>query len=135
MPWLLDTNAWIQYLKNPGSPVARCLRQHAPPDILTAAVVKAELLHGALKYGVPERRLAIVRATLAPYVSLPFDDAAAEQYAIIRHTLETAGHTIGPNDLMIAAICLVHRCTVVTANTREFMRVPGLTVEDWTMAP
>ena len=49
--------------------------------------------------------------------------------------LETAGHTIGPNDLMIAAICLVHRCTVVTANTREFMRVPGLMVEDWTMAP
>ncbi len=134
MAWLLDTNTWIHYLKNPASPVAHHLRQHFPPDILTCAVVKAELLHGALKYGVPERRLAVVRATLAPYSSFPFDDAAAEQYAVIRHALETAGNIIGPHDLMIAAICLACRCTVVTANLREFKRVPGLMVEDWTTA-
>jgi len=91
MPWLLDSNAWIHYLKNSGSPIAPRLRQHAPSQILTCAIVKAELLHGALKYGNPDRRLAIVRETLEPYSSLPFDDIAAEHYGRIRHDLETSG--------------------------------------------
>ena len=95
MFWLLDTNVWIHYLKNASSPIADRLRRSAPSDILVCSVVRAELLHGALRYGIPERRLAIVRETLAPYVSLPFDDPAAEQYAQLRHGLEKAGSVIG----------------------------------------
>ena len=78
MTWLLDSNVWIHYLKNPTSPVRSRLGAKQPADILVCSVVKAELLHGALKYGKPERRLAIVRETLAPYQSLSFDDSAAE---------------------------------------------------------
>jgi tRNA(fMet)-specific endonuclease VapC len=96
MPWLLDSNVWIHYLKNTSSPVAHHLHQHTPSEILSCAVVKAELLHGAMKYGIPERRLAIVRETLAPFASLPFDDLAAEHYFHIRHDLETSGNVIGP---------------------------------------
>ena len=131
MPWLLDSNAWIDYLKNASSPIAHRLRQHQPSDIVVCAVVHAELLHGAMKYGVPERRLAIVRKTLAPYASLPFDDVAAEHYARIRDTLERAGNVIGPHDLLIAAICVARGCTLVTSNTREFARVQRLSIEDW----
>lgn len=84
-----------------------------------------------MKYGNPERRLAILSETLAPYASLPFDDLAAERYADIRHTLEKAGNIIGPQDILIAAICLSRGCTLVTSNTREFARIPGLLIEDW----
>jgi len=66
MAWLLDTHAWIHYLKDPGSPIAHRLRQRVPAEIFACSVVTAELLHGAMKYGLPERRLAIVRETLAP---------------------------------------------------------------------
>ena len=131
MAWLLDTNVWIHYLKNPGSRIRAGLEKHAPDEIVVCAVVKAELLHGAKKYGVPERRAAIVHETLAPYRSLPFDDAAAEHYARIRHELEESGGRIGPHDLLIAAICLAHGCTLVTSNVSEFQRVRGLGVEDW----
>ena len=131
MAWLLDTNAWIDYLRNPASEVRRRLAERRPEEILTCSVVRAELLHGAMKYGVPERRLAIVRETLGPYRSLPFDDAAAEHYARIRHDLEKAGERIGPHDLLIAAICLAHGCALVTANRAEFQRVKGLDVENW----
>ena len=134
MAWLLDSNAWIEYLKNPQSPVRTRLEQRTPDEVRVCSVVKAELFHGARKYGRPERRLALVTETFAPYVSLPFDDAAAEHYARVRHELETAGRIIGPNDLLIAAICLANNCTLVTNNVSEFERVSGLRIEDWKAA-
>jgi tRNA(fMet)-specific endonuclease VapC len=131
MPWLLDTNAWIDFFKSPNGLVANRLQQKPRAEIVTCSVVKAELFHGALKYGNPQRRAQLVRGALDLYVSYYFDDAAADQFAQIRHMLELAGQPIGPLDTMIAAICLVHDCTVVTSNTGEFARVPGLNVEDW----
>jgi len=62
---------------------------------------------------------------------LPFDDACAERYGIIRSELESAGTPIGPNDLMIAATALAHGATLVTNNVKEFSRVAGLRLEDW----
>ena len=64
-------------------------------------------------------------------MSLPFDDPAAAVYGRVRHELETGGHVIGPNDLMIAAIALVHNLTLVTHNTGEFTRITGLQIADW----
>jgi tRNA(fMet)-specific endonuclease VapC len=61
MAWLLDTNAWIDYLRNPSSSIRLRLAERTPEEILVCAIVRAELLHGAMKYGLPERRLAIVR--------------------------------------------------------------------------
>ena len=131
MRYLLDTNSWIHYLKFPKSPIRSRLEALAPTDIAVCSVVKAELFHGAEKYGNRERRLAIVTETIAPYISLPFDDHSAVEYGLIRHQLERAGSVIGPNDLMIAAIVRANDLTLVTHNTDEFMRVEGLRVEDW----
>lgn len=131
MAWLLDTNARIDYLKNPASAVRARLMEQKPEEIATCSIVRAELLHGARKYGVPERRLAIVRETPAPYRSLPFDDAAADHYAALRYELERRGEGIGPQDLLIAAICVTHNVTLVTANTGEFRRIAGLNVANW----
>jgi tRNA(fMet)-specific endonuclease VapC len=62
---------------------------------------------------------------------LPFDEASADIQAEIRHHLESLGTPIGPYDQQIAAIALANGCTLVTHNTREFSRVPGLVIEDW----
>ena len=134
MAWLLDTNAWIQHLKNPGGPVERRLNLISPSEIRLCSVVKAELWHGAHKYERRERRLIALQNLFQPFVSLPFDDAAARLYASIRHDLETRAQVIGPNDLKIAAICLAHGLTLVTSNTNEFNRVTGLSLEDWMKA-
>jgi len=74
---------------------------------------------------------ALVANLRGQYASLPFDDRAAEHYGPLRADLASKGTPIGPNDLMIAAIALAHRLTVVTHNTAEFCRVPGLNVIDW----
>ena len=69
-------------------------------------------------------------ALLAPVMSLSFD-ASVDHFVSIRCHLESLGQAIGPYDMQIAAIALSHGCTLVTHNTGEFSRVPGLTLEDW----
>ena len=63
----------------------------------------------------------------------PFAEEHAEAAGSLRTRLERAGTPIGPYDLLIAAHALTERSTLVTANTREFSRVPGLTVENWSL--
>jgi tRNA(fMet)-specific endonuclease VapC len=74
---------------------------------------------------------ARVEVFLAPSLSFPFDDAAAEKYAQIRRDLERAGQRIGAHDLEIAAIAVARQLTLVTHNVSEFSRVSGLVWEDW----
>jgi len=131
MAFLPDTNLWISLLKNPGGKLDAMVQSQPAPDILLCAVVKAELWHGAEKYGNRERRRLALDMRFAPFASLPFDDAAARHYAEIRHHLEVQGRVLGPNDLKIAAIARTHGLTLVSAD-QEFSRVPGLSVEDWT---
>ena len=101
-----------------------------PSDVAVCSIVRAELLHGALGSRDPSKERAVVDTFLAPLASLPFDDAAADRYADIRHALERAGKTIGAHDLEIAAIALSRSLTVVTHNVDEFSRVTGLAWED-----
>ncbi len=68
---------------------------------------------------------------MAPFPSLPYTDTAADHYVTVRRSFETLGQVIGPYGMQIAAIALANTCTLVTHNTSEFNRVPGLVVEDW----
>ncbi|ADB18924.1 PilT protein domain protein [Pirellula staleyi DSM 6068] len=131
MRYLLDTNAWITYLKAPNSGVQRRLSAELPQNIVTCSIVLSELLHGAEKYGNREKRVSTVRTLLAPFQCLPFDEIDAIHYASLRHELELRGEVIGPYDLQIAAICLRNQLTLVTSNLSEFARVRGLQVQDW----
>ena len=133
MRYLLDTNIWIFYLKNQDSDLGRKLKRTAAAEIAICSIVLAELLHGARKYQLRDDRVARVLRTLYPFPSLPFDDTAAREYAIIRDQLETEGRSIGPNDLLIAAIARSHDLILVSNNT-EFRRVNGLTVQDWSVS-
>lgn len=132
MPFLLDTNQWIQLLKGRCPALARRLDQVAPDEVWFCSVVKEELFHGAWKHTDRAARVAKLEALFARHYSLPFDDAAAAEAGRLRHVLETRGELIGPHDLQIAAIARSRGWTLVTSNTVEFRRVEGLMLEDWT---
>jgi tRNA(fMet)-specific endonuclease VapC len=132
MIYLPDTNAWIAYVNPGASAVKARFRAHPPTDILFCSVVKAELLYGAYRSSRQADNLRLLALLFQQFESLPFDDAAAEAYGHIRADLAAKGTPIGPNDLMIAAIALANNLTLVTHNTREFARVDGLPLEDWT---
>ena len=97
-------------------------------------MAKAELRRGALRSQRIELNLQRLEIFFAPLKSLPFDDTAAEHYARIGADLSRRGTPIGPNDLIIAATALAHNATLITHNTGEFGRVPGLRMEDWEVA-
>jgi tRNA(fMet)-specific endonuclease VapC len=127
--YLLDTNVISEMARNPGGRIAR----RAEPlrnRCVTSIIVLAELHYGLTKRG-SERLTAQVRLVMDAIPALPWEPPADECYARLRHTLETAGTPIGANDLFIAAHALALDATLVTANEREFRRVPGLKVENW----
>ncbi len=94
-------------------------------------MVLAELYFGAVRSAKPEKNRTDVDQFASPFSSLAFDDAAADEFARIRHDLEKKGTPIGPYDLQIAAIAISNDCTLVTNNTAEFKRVSGLKLVDW----
>ena len=131
MRYLLDTNTCIRYLNRRSDAIRLKLPTISARDIVVCSVVRAELAYGAAKSQTPAVSAAKQQAFLRPYATLPFDDAAAQEFGRIRSVLDAAGTPIGPYDMQIAAIALVHGLIVVTHNVREFSRVPGLQIEDW----
>ena len=129
--YLLDTNACIRVLNGSSAPLIARLRSHTPSEIRVSSVTRAELVYGARRSARVAENLRVLASFFAPLLSLPFDDACAEQYGALRATLAAARRPIGPNDLLIAATALAHDLTVVTHNVREFSRIAGLKIEDW----
>lgn len=131
MRYLLDTNTCIGVLTGRVPMLTEHWKRAQPSQIRLCSVVKAELLFGAEKSS--KRGLALQKLELffSRFKSMPFDDAAAQAYGAIRAATEKQGRPIGPNDILIAAIALANDLTLVTHNTAEFSRVPGLVLEDW----
>lgn len=130
MSYLLDTNVCIGWLKGDTQIKKGWLSKH-PDELRLCSVVKAELLYGARKSVRVEENLRTLQRLFGTVAAVPFEDEAAHWYGLVRAELERAGTPLGPNDLMIAAIALAGDFVVVTRNTREFVRVPGLRVETW----
>jgi tRNA(fMet)-specific endonuclease VapC len=130
----LDTNAVIASI-NRRFPHVRtrletALAQSEPIGIPT--IVLFELRFGIAKSARPVENSAVLGNFLAlDIVPWPFEVADAEEAGQMRAELERAGTPIGPYDLLIAAQARRRNAILVTANAREFLRVPGLKVEDW----
>ena len=132
MTHLLDTNCCVQHLRHgPASNITTKLGAATPGDVVLCSIVVAELLYGAHRSTQKTQTLIQVQTFCRPFQSLVFDDRAADQYGRIRAHLAGLGAPIGPNDLLIASIALAHGLTLVTRNTSEFSRVPGLMLENW----
>lgn len=133
MRYLLDTNVWIEVLKGKNLRLIGKFANTPTTELATCSPVRAELMHGAEKYNDASSRKMDVARALSCATALPFDDPCADRYGMIRHDLERRRCIIGPMDLQIAAIALVHDLTLITGNVEEFGRVHGLKVEDWSV--
>lgn len=136
--YLLDTNACIALMA--GRPPAVRARLVAALGSGRTASVPAIALY-ELRYGVAKSRRREANAAALDLLLgqgldvLPFDAEDAASAGEVRAALETAGSPIGPYDLLIAGQAVRRGLTLLTANVREFARVPALSWEDWAASP
>jgi tRNA(fMet)-specific endonuclease VapC len=129
--YLLDTNIVSELVKNPRGRLAeKMLASGWEKYSCTSIIVACELRYGAAKKQSPQLTFN-VEQVLASLPVLPFQDSVDATYALIRADLERRGLPIGCHDLLIAAHAVSLKLIVVTANEREFTRIPDLKVENW----
>lgn len=129
----LDTNTCIDLLRGKSRLVRDRMQELSPAQIAIPSLVYAELLLGAELSASSSCNRHLIERFTAPLCILDFDMRAAAAYAVIRARLMKDGLSIGPNDIIIAATALSNQAILITANIREFSRVPGLLVENWTV--
>ncbi len=133
----LDTNAVIAAISGRRPEARRRLEAAVAAGVVVGipAVVLFELWHGIAKSARPPANAAILRTFLTLDVTpWTFEPEDAEEAGAIRAELEAAGTPIGPYDVLIAAQARRRAALLVTADTGEFARVPGLRTEDWAAA-
>lgn len=131
--YLLDTNICIYGMKNRYPSLREKLLTINPSEVYVSAVTVAELEYGAAKSKWSERTRDWMYVFLGSFTILPFEVSDAGCYGQIREYLESKGTPIGPYDMMIAAQGISRKYTVVTHNTKEFSRIPGILLEDWVL--
>lgn len=131
MKYMLDTNICIYTIKHKPESVIRNFLLHDPEEMCISSITYAELMHGVEKSAAAGKNRIALSLFLSPLTILDFSASAAEEYGKIRAELESLGMPIGPMDLLIAGHAKSERLVLVTNNTKEFLRVKGLTVENW----
>jgi len=131
MTYYLDTNIVIFMLARGDKRLINRVKKLSPKEIKIPSMVRSELITGAYRCRDPEANMNLLMEFLSPYETVPFDEDASTICGKIRAELGMRGEEIGPNDLVIAATTLSRGGILVMNNTREFSRVDGLQIEDW----
>lgn len=134
MVWLLDTKAVIALVTRRSEALRSRVEAAEPGTLATSTIVAHELYFGAYRSRKIEFNLETLRLLFADLVVLDLDREDARTAGEIRALLSRQGTPIGPYDVLIAGQAKARGLTLVTNNLAEFRRVPGLDLEDWTLA-
>ena len=132
MKRVLDTNICIYIIKKRPIEVLKRFKEFDVGDLALTSITVAELTYGAYKSQHQQKNLKALEDFFYPFDFLDFDEMAAREYGMIRASLESSGQVIGGLDMLIAAIVKAHGYILVTNNVKEFERVEGLKIENWT---
>jgi len=132
MKVMIDTNICIYIIKRKPESVLKHFLDYRVGDVGISSITLAELRYGVAKSKYKEKNAKALEEFTIPLEIVSFDEASALAYGEIRSALEAAGSPIGAMDMLIAAHAISLGVQLVTNNTREFSRIPGLTLLDWT---
>ena len=130
MKYMLDTNTCIFIIKKDENVLSH-LKNIDFKEICISSITLSELEYGVAKSMHSEKNQKSLDAFVYNFSILPFDSNAAHEYGKIRANLEKIGSPIGGMDMLIAAHAKSQKLILVTNNTKEFIRVNGLNIEDW----
>ncbi len=131
MIYMLDTNICSFIIREKPQGIKEKLKEYEKENtIALSSIVVSELLYGIKKKDSKKLSL-VVEKFIDNFVIYDFDKNASKKYANIRSYLEERGQIIGSNDLFIASHAKSLDAILVTNNTKEFKRVDGLKLKDW----
>ncbi len=130
--YLLDTNICIYGLKGTYPALNNKLLTIHPDEIAVSSITLAELEYGAEKSKWSVQNRQRMQSFLVNYNIIPFTENDSLAFGRIRANLESNGTPIGAYDMMIASQSVARNLIVITHNVKEFNRVPGIVIEDWT---
>ena len=133
LTYMLDTNICIHVMKT-YPPAGREKFNALAEQLCISSITLGELFYGAEKSARRSENLAAIESFIARLDVLSFGDRAAAHYGQVRAELERAGTPCGPHDMQIGGHARSEGLIVVTNNMREFVRMPGLRVENWLQA-
>jgi tRNA(fMet)-specific endonuclease VapC len=128
--YLLDTDMCSYAIKENPKPVMERFWKHRDDAIGISSVTYAELRYGGIRKGSVKLQTQI-QTFISRLRIIDFNAAAAEEYAQIRHFLETKGTPIGNMDMLIAACAKSSNAILVTNNEKHFSKIPDLKLENW----
>jgi tRNA(fMet)-specific endonuclease VapC len=131
MKYMLDTNICIYIIKRKPKAVLERFLKTDLSRIGISSITLSELTYGVHKSARPEQNQIALAQFLAPLEICSYGDEAAHYYGGLRAHLEKKGTPIGSLDMLIAAHALSIPCSLITNNTKEFMRIPDLKLENW----
>lgn len=129
--YLLDTNICAYLMCGRYPSLSRKILSIPPSELAISAVTLFELEYGAARANWGNQRVEDMRLFLSAFQVIPFTEYDAVITGRIRAALVKAGQSIGAYDVQIAGQGVARDITVVTHNTGEFSRVPGIKLEDW----
>ena len=131
MKYLLDTNICVYAINGKYPALRKKLLSIHPDEICISSITVGELEYGAAKSHWGDRTRQIMYEFLANYRVLPFDEKDTVFFGLFRAYLASRGTPIGAYDVMIAAQGAARGLTVITHNTKEFERIPEISLADW----
>lgn len=132
MKYMLDTNICIAMIKHASNKVLNHLKKLEPESVGISSISLAELCFGCSNSQFPVQNHQALDQFLLPLAVAHFDQSAAIAYGVLRAELQKKGTPIGPLDTLIGAHAIALGAILVTNNTREFVRIKQLRIEDWT---
>jgi tRNA(fMet)-specific endonuclease VapC len=133
MKFMLDTNICIYIIRQKPQNVLKHFNKYSPGEIGISSVTLAELQYGVAKSRYVQNNQEALREFILPLEVAPFEDEAAKVYGSVRAGLEASGKPVGSMDMLIGAHALSLGVILVTNNTKEFRRIKGLKIADWTV--
>ncbi len=130
--YMLDTDIYIYLAKNRYPQVTARFERLKPGQPVMSVITYGELQYGATKSTERSRTLSQLAELIQHIPVENLTSSAAQAYGEIRTALEAQGRVMGNSDLWIAAHAMAMDATLATNNDREFLRVTGLSVENWT---
>ena len=132
--FLLDTDTIIYNMKG-SEAVKKNLQHHMDDPLRISVITLMELYYGAYKSEKWSSNLAKVRTIESTFEIIPTAKESAENFAMLKASLEKSGTRLDDFDLAIASCALAHNLTLVTNNLKHFRRIEGLKITNWSIYP